>query len=61
MTAAFLDLSAGRPVKQAALLPDGGTASRSESTKYRGRHYVEAYIVKDGRVVASDRHDVEIR
>jgi hypothetical protein len=43
------------------LLPDDGSASRSESTRYRGRHYVEAYIVKDGRVVASDHHTVEIR
>jgi Second Messenger Oligonucleotide or Dinucleotide Synthetase domain/Adenylyl/Guanylyl and SMODS C-terminal sensor domain len=43
------------------LLPDDGTASRVETTSYRGRHYVEAYIVKDGRVVASDHHDVEIR
>jgi hypothetical protein len=43
------------------LLPDDGTASRTETTSYRGRHYVEAYIVKDGRVVASDHHDVEIR
>jgi hypothetical protein len=43
------------------LLPDDGTASRIETTSYRGRHYVEAYIVKDGRVVASDHHDVEIR
>lgn len=43
------------------LLPDDGTSSRSETTKYRGRHYVEAYIVKNGSVVASDHHDVDIR
>ena len=43
------------------LLPDDGSASRTESTRYRGRHYVEAYIVKDGLVVASDHHDVVIR
>src|ERR1700683_450933 len=43
------------------LLRDGGSSSRTEETQYRGRHYVEAYVVKDGRVVASDRHDVEIR
>src|ERR1022692_255065 len=43
------------------LLPDDGSASRTESTRYRGRHYVEAYIVKNGRVVASDHHNVEIR
>jgi hypothetical protein len=43
------------------LLPDEGSRSRTERTKYQGRHYVEAYIVKDGRVVASDHHDVVIR
>ncbi|MZE78146.1 SMODS domain-containing nucleotidyltransferase [Streptomyces xinghaiensis] len=32
-----------------------------ERTRYRGRHYVEVWIVKDGKVVASDHHDVVIR
>ncbi|MEY9965978.1 murein DD-endopeptidase MepM/ murein hydrolase activator NlpD [Streptacidiphilus sp. MAP12-16] len=32
-----------------------------ERTKYRGRHYVEVWIVKDGKIVASDHHDVVIR
>ncbi|MFJ4013543.1 hypothetical protein [Streptomyces sp. NPDC090026] len=32
-----------------------------ERTRYRGRHYVEVWIVKDGRVVVSDHHDVVIR
>nr|WP_245240898.1 hypothetical protein [Streptomyces spiramenti] len=32
-----------------------------ERTKYRGRHDVEVWILKDGRVVASDHHDVVIR
>ncbi|MGO9102096.1 MAG: nucleotide-binding domain-containing protein [Mycobacterium sp.] len=35
----------------------GGNKSRNiheESTKYRGSHYVEAYVVRDGIVVASD-------
>ena len=31
-----------------------------ESTKYRGSHYVEAYVVRDGMVVASDHHEVKI-
>ena len=43
------------------LLPDDGSASRTETTSYRGRHYVEAYIIKDGQVFASDHHDVVIR
>lgn len=39
---------------------DGGTRTRTENTLYKGRHYVAAYVVKDGAVVASDRHDVVI-
>lgn len=41
----------------------GGNKSRNiheESTKYRGSHYVEAYVVRDGIVVASDHHEVKI-
>lgn len=37
---------------------DSGLREHSESTKYRGSHYVECYVVKDGRVVASDRQPV---
>lgn len=41
----------------------GGSTSRNqhrESTKYRGTHYVEAYVVRNGVVVASDHHEVKI-
>jgi hypothetical protein len=41
----------------------GGSEGRNlhtESTAYRGTHYVEAYVVKNGVVVASDHHDVKI-
>jgi Adenylyl/Guanylyl and SMODS C-terminal sensor domain len=41
----------------------GGNVSRNvqhESTSYRGTHYVEAYVVRDGVVVASDHHEVTI-
>ncbi|WP_394254393.1 SMODS domain-containing nucleotidyltransferase [Pseudoclavibacter helvolus] len=41
--------------------PDDGTLTRSEPTKYRGRHYVEVYVVKDGVCVAVDHQDVIIR
>jgi hypothetical protein len=34
--------------------------TREESTSWRGRHYVEVYIVKAGRVLATDHHDVVI-
>lgn len=37
---------------------DAGGHRHSESTKYRGSHYVECYIVKNGRVVAVDRQSV---
>lgn len=39
---------------------DSGSGRRSEPTAYRGHHYVEAYVVKDGVCVAMDRHDVII-
>jgi hypothetical protein len=35
--------------------------SSSMSSKYRGRHYVEVYVVKNGQVVASNHHDVVIK
>ena len=31
-----------------------------ESTLYTGTHWIECYVVKDGRVLATDRHRVEI-
>ena len=37
---------------------DAGGHRHSESTKYRGSHYVECYVVKSGRVVAVDRQQV---
>lgn len=43
------------------LLLDEGNRKREESTAYTGKHFVEAYVVKNGRVVASDHHVVEVR
>ncbi|MEV4689058.1 SMODS domain-containing nucleotidyltransferase [Microbacterium sp. LWH3-1.2] len=40
---------------------DNGTLTRTEPTSYRGRHYVEAYVVKDGVCVAISRQDVSIK
>lgn len=40
---------------------DDGTLARSEPTAYRGRHYVEIYVVKNGICVAVDHQDVIIR
>jgi hypothetical protein len=37
---------------------DEGQGVRVESTSYAGYHYVEVYVVKDGRVVATDRQGV---
>ena len=42
------------------ILEDNGTEVREESTSYLGPHYVEAYIVKNGLIVARDRHKVII-
>ncbi len=37
---------------------DEGRHTRTESTLYKGTHYVECYIVKNGAVVARDRQNV---
>lgn len=37
-----------------------GRNQHTEPTLYPGRHYVEAYVVKNGVVVASDHHEVHI-
>jgi len=42
------------------LIKDNGSMTRTETTSYRGRHYVEVYVVKNGQVLAMDRHDVPI-
>ena len=42
------------------LVRDDGSRSRVEHTKYKGWHYVECYIVKNGQVLATDRHTVNI-
>ncbi|MCC4907751.1 cyclic GMP-AMP synthase DncV-like nucleotidyltransferase [Microbacterium sp. cx-59] len=40
---------------------DTGNLSRVEPTSYKGRHYVEAYVVKDGVCVAMDHQEVRIK
>lgn len=37
-----------------------GSSTHSESTDFRGNHYVECYVVKDGYCVARDRQSVII-
>lgn len=34
-------------------LPTGGTS-------YRGKHFIEAYVIKNGRVVATDHYEVHV-
>lgn len=43
------------------VVKDNGTLIRTEPTAYRGRHYVEAYAVKDGVCVAITRQEVRIK
>ena len=43
-----------------AILRDDGSRKRAESTLYRGEHYVEAYVVRNGVVVAAAHEDVRI-
>jgi hypothetical protein len=40
------------------IVEDDGTRRKTETTRYRGRHYVEAYAVQGSTVVASARHEV---
>lgn len=37
---------------------DDGTMRKKETTSYKGSHFVECYIVKDGVVVATDHQQV---
>jgi hypothetical protein len=37
-----------------------GAETRAEPTRYRGNHYVEVYVVKDGRCVALNRQRVVV-
>ena len=41
--------------------PDDGTQWRDEPTKYRGKHYVECYVVKNGACVAVAHQNVIIK
>ncbi len=43
------------------LLKDEGRQRRVEPTRYTGKHYVDVYVVKDRKVVATDRVIVRIR
>jgi hypothetical protein len=49
---------AGQP--RGEIVEDDGSGQRVESTKFRGSHYVECYVVKDSRVVARDRQPVNV-
>ncbi|GHU60730.1 nucleotidyltransferase [Spirochaetia bacterium] len=42
------------------ILSDNGKKMRYETTNFRGDHFVECYIIKDGVVVAKDKIDVPI-
>jgi hypothetical protein len=55
------DAESARELRGQLLLDTGKTRRRTERTLYRGNHYVECYIVKDGRVLATDHHSVVIR
>lgn len=50
----------GHNMIRGQIVKDGGSRSRTEPTSFRGNHYVEVYIVKNGSVVAKDHHPVII-
>lgn len=39
---------------------DDGSETKIENTRYKGEHYVECYIIKDGICVARERVDIPI-
>jgi Adenylyl/Guanylyl and SMODS C-terminal sensor domain len=43
------------------IVKDTGSLRRDEPTKYRGKHYVECYIVKNGVCIASAHQSVVIK
>jgi hypothetical protein len=43
-----------------SIVQDAGKEQRNERTDFKGEHFVEAYIVKDGICVARDKIDVPI-
>ncbi|MEW1999779.1 cyclic GMP-AMP synthase DncV-like nucleotidyltransferase [Streptomyces coelicoflavus] len=47
-------------LRGAIVLDEDRSRTREESTSWKGQHYVEVYIVKNGRVLATDHHDVII-
>lgn len=55
------DAEADQGLRGQLLDDPGNTRVRTENTKYRGRHYVECYVAKDGHVLATDHHSVVIR
>lgn len=42
------------------IIDDNGDGKRVEHTKYRGEHYVECYVIKDGICIAKGHVDVPI-
>ena len=43
------------------IVADNGTGTKNEPTRYRGKHYVECYVVKDGICVAMAHQVVVIK
>jgi hypothetical protein len=50
--------AAGRDELRGEIRQDGGENTRTETTSYKGTHFVDCYVVKGGVVVAKDRQVV---
>ena len=50
----------GRDCIRGDIFEDQGKLSHIETTNFKGEHFVEAYIIKDGVCVARDIIDVPI-
>jgi hypothetical protein len=50
--------AAAREQLRGEITKDGGGGVKTESTSYKGTHYVECFVVQRGAVVARDRQTV---
>lgn len=55
------DEAIGADCIRGQIVPDQGFARKDEPTRYRGKHYVECYVVKDGVCVAMAHQTVVIK
>jgi Adenylyl/Guanylyl and SMODS C-terminal sensor domain len=53
--------TASGQVAESQIVRDQGTGVKNEPTRYRSKHYVECYVVKDGVCAAAVHQTVVIK